>query len=132
MQLHKCGEWAKQTINQDRSSVLVQNVLSNPKFVLYGATLICLTAWLLMRGAQFLRRPSLDTPSTPQLEKATSSIFKAPTRKPGGLYARFEKHLKLPRLLCNSMGTYAIQAAYCSSISQLGCSHNEAESISTI
>lgn len=86
--LHKCEQWAKNGIEEAKTSVFLQQAASNPKLVLYGAAVFCLSSWLLMRAAQFLKKSPQTRPSTPQLEKARTS-FKAPTREPGGLSARF-------------------------------------------
>ena len=82
--IHKCGEWVKEVIDRNGSSTGVQKVSNNPKFVLYGVTLTCLITWLLIRAVQLLRNRTGNMPPTPQLEKAPTSIFKAPPRIPGG------------------------------------------------
>jgi hypothetical protein len=84
LQIHKCGEWVKQTMDEAKSSLVVQKATANPKIVLYGVAAICLVTWLSIRAVQLLRNRRIDTPITPLLEKGTSSIFKAPPRKPGG------------------------------------------------
>ena len=87
--LHRCAQWAKQLIRQP---VLSGETWSrNPKMLTYAAILSCIIIWLSIRSVQYLRtrRSAMILPQTPQLEKS-SSKFKAPARKPGGISMSFK------------------------------------------
>jgi hypothetical protein len=84
--MQRCREWAKTLSAQIKSPELIQKVTSNPKVAIYGPVLLCLTTWLLIRIALFLKKPQPSRPATPDLEKPAVRSFKAPERKPGGQY----------------------------------------------
>jgi hypothetical protein len=124
--IHKCGEWVKEVIDRNGSSTGVQKVSNNPKFVLYGVTLTCLITWLLIRAVQLLRNRTGNMPPTPQLEKAPTSIFKAPPRIPGGRCRCLRNIRQTDFLIVWTAG--GLQTANCCSPgSQLGCAHLEAD-----
>ncbi|CZT13400.1 uncharacterized protein RAG0_16912 [Rhynchosporium agropyri] len=81
--VQKCREWTKGVLEQMSLSTVSQKVKDSPKIIVYGALLVALTSWLLVRTIQYLKRPKFSSrPSTPTIEKAARS-FKAPERKPG-------------------------------------------------
>jgi len=82
--LHKCNQWLKGAVGEIKASALTRKAASNSKAVLYGVALTCLTVWLFSKALRYLRLSRARTPSTPELEKAPSSIFRTPPRQPGG------------------------------------------------
>jgi hypothetical protein len=82
--MQRCQEWAERLIEKTRSSSLVHKATSNPTGLLFGALTLCLALWLLYRTIRFLKKPELNRPATPDLEKPASRQFKPPPRKPGG------------------------------------------------
>jgi hypothetical protein len=91
--LHTYGQYAKEAFHAAKS---------DPKGLLYWGAISSLAILLLLvQAVKFfkakswrVRRQSL-TPSTPQLEKVSNSVFKAPARKPGGEFT-------LASLCCHS------------------------------
>jgi hypothetical protein len=82
--IERCLQWAGQLVDQAKSSPLVQKPAGDPKIVIYGAALLAVLAYLLIRATQFLKKPQTSRPATPDLEKPAVRSFKAPQRKPGG------------------------------------------------
>jgi len=81
--LHKCNQWLKGAVGEIKASALTRKAASNSKALLYGVALTCLTVWLFSKALRYLRLSRIRTPSTPELEKAPSSIFRTPPRQPG-------------------------------------------------
>jgi hypothetical protein len=81
--MQRCREWMAHTGGQ-MSSVSIPS----PRIILYGIVFLGLASWLLIRTTKFLTKPTSE-PRTPDIERRASwSKFKAPPRKPGGLYHR--------------------------------------------
>lgn len=91
--MERCHEFASEILDQAKQSVVVQTATSRPKATFYAFALTIFTAWLLITTFQSLRKalrkPESDTPTTPNIEKATGNrswgSLKAPQRAPGGL-----------------------------------------------
>jgi hypothetical protein len=84
--MQRCHEIVEQTVGHFKSSSVVQNIVANPKFAVYGAGLLFLASWVLVQATQYLKRsPERSRPLTPDLEKPAARSFKAAPRKPGGL-----------------------------------------------
>ena len=60
-------------------------VTDSPKMLLYSIGLVCIAAWLLVRGAKSFRNPGHARPRTPDLEKPASRNGKV-QRPLGGQY----------------------------------------------
>jgi hypothetical protein len=85
MKLENFQVWTRSTYEQLKTSEVAQMAIDNPKMLLYGAGLVCLTAWLLVRAAAMLNKPRHVRPRTPDLEKPASWNGKA-QRPLGGRY----------------------------------------------
>ncbi|KAJ8070806.1 hypothetical protein OCU04_001168 [Sclerotinia nivalis] len=64
--------WTRSTCERVKSSEAARMITHNPHMLLYGAGLICLAAWLLIRAATIFKKPRHARPRTPDLEKPTS------------------------------------------------------------
>ncbi len=84
--LQSCRGWTASAVEKVKTSSSFQNIARNPKFALYGVAILCLVTWLTVRAIKFLKTPTTKTPLTPDLEQTTARSFKAPPRKPGGMY----------------------------------------------
>ncbi|KAH7384934.1 hypothetical protein BKA64DRAFT_153497 [Cadophora sp. MPI-SDFR-AT-0126] len=81
--VEKCRKLAGEVVEHIKTSPVTQKAFDSPKLILYGALLVAIVSWLLVRAIQYLKQPSYSSrPSTPTIEKAARS-FKSPERKPG-------------------------------------------------
>jgi hypothetical protein len=84
--LHICQGKVNTLAQQTQSFITSHQMLQNPKLLVYGLLLLCVSIWSLTRALKFLTRSAQqDRPSTPTLEKAPLRSFKPPERKPGGM-----------------------------------------------
>jgi hypothetical protein len=79
-----CRQWVGRLIETTRSSTILHKATSDPKVVIFGAGLLAVITWLLIRATKLLTKPQTSRPATPDLEKPAARSFKAPLRKPGG------------------------------------------------
>ena len=82
--MERCRQWAGQLVDQAKSLPLVQKTVGDPKIFIYGAALLAVLAYVLIRATQLLKNPQTSRPATPDLEKPAVRSFKAPQRKAGG------------------------------------------------
>ena len=87
--MERCREGAEQLFDRIKSLPVIQQASNNPKYIFYGAVLLCLTSWLAIRAAKFLRKPIPSRPATPDLEKPAARNLKVPPRPLGGLFDIF-------------------------------------------
>jgi len=61
-------------------------ISQNPRIIAYAVVSSCVVTWLAIESMRYMkaRRTTRSLPQTPQIEKA-GSLFKVPTRKPGGI-----------------------------------------------
>ncbi|KAF7942912.1 uncharacterized protein EAE97_006366 [Botrytis byssoidea] len=76
--------WTKSTCERLSTSEAARVVNEKPKMLLYGAGLVCLAVWLLIRAATMFKKPRYTRPRTPDLEKPTFKNGKA--QRPLGVW----------------------------------------------
>lgn len=85
--MEKGQTWAGNIATHTQPSEVIRQASKKLGVMLYGALLLALTSWLLVRGIRHLTRPCYGSgPSTPGLGKSPVRGIhsKAPERKPGG------------------------------------------------
>ncbi|KAG4027435.1 hypothetical protein MFRU_030g00710 [Monilinia fructicola] len=88
--------WIRSTCERFKPSEATRMATHDPKMLLYGAGLVCLVGWLLIRAATVLKKTSYARPRTPDLEKPTSRYSKA--QRPLGVWEpiQFNRPRALP------------------------------------
>ncbi|TGO23923.1 hypothetical protein BPAE_0117g00180 [Botrytis paeoniae] len=88
--------WTKSTCERLSTSEAARVVNDKSKMLFYGAGLVCLAVWLLIRAAAMFKKPRYARPRTPDLEKPTFKTGKA--QRPLGVWEpmQFERPTAVP------------------------------------
>ncbi|KAF7899284.1 uncharacterized protein EAF01_008497 [Botrytis porri] len=76
--------WTKSACERLSTSEVAQVVNDKPKVLFYGAGLVCLAVWLLIRATTMFKKPRYARPRTPDLEKPILKNGKA--QRPLGVW----------------------------------------------